>query len=271
MYLALLSLLLAFEQPPSPLQPSSAHATVQVRTDVAWVGPEQSFHLVVVITPEEGWHVYWKDPGASGAPTEFEIHAPSGYTVGEPQFPRPSIFRNEEGITYGYEKQVAVFIPIEAPKNIDTSEANFEVTTFWLACKKICIMGEQQQKVRVSTNEKTQGPTHRDMRLAQWQRLLPKQLAELPNATQQILENSIQITGTTPQKQIGFIGIDQDGVRFLQSNLVLLDNNRFVLTIPITPENTDVRTINGLLTLGSNTSDPCYVVQVVTKPVTKHN
>ena len=73
------------------------------------------------------------------------------------------------------------------------------------------------------------------------------------------------------KKQIGFIGIDQDGVRFLQSNLVLLDNNRFVLTIPIALENTDVRTINGLLTLGSNTSDPCYVVQVVTKPVTKHN
>jgi DsbC/DsbD-like thiol-disulfide interchange protein len=238
---------------------------------VGWIGPEQSFHLVVVIIPEDGWHVYWKDSGASGAPTEFEIQAPAGYTVGEPQFPRPSIFTSEEGITYGYDKQVAIFIPIEAPKIIESTEAIFDVTALWLACKKICIMGEQQQKVRVSTNKTTQGPTHRDMRLQQWQRLLPKQLAELQNATQQIVDTSIEITGTTPQKQIGFIGIDQTGVRFLQRKLVFSDNNRFTLTIPLELENTDVRTINGLLTFGSNTSDPSFVVQVVTKPVTKHD
>jgi len=271
MYLALLPLLLVFQQSPPPPHPSSAHAIVEVRTDVGWIGPEQSFHLVVVITPDDGWHVYWKDSGASGAPTEFEIQAPVGYTVGEPQFPRPSIFTNQEGITYGYDKQVAIFIPIEAPKKIDTTDVIFEVTTFWLACKKLCVIGEQQQKVRVSTNETMQGPTHRDMRLAQWKRLLPKQLSELQNATQQIIDTRIQITGTTPQKQIGFIGVEQEGVRFLQTDLVLSGNNRFTLTIPLTLENTDVRTINGLLTLGSNTSDPSYVVQVVTKPVTKHD
>ena len=132
-------------------------------------------------------------------------------------------------------------------------------------------MGEHQQSVHVSTNKTTQGPAHRDMRLQRWQRLLPKQLVELQNATQQIVGTSIVITGSTPQQQIGFIGVDRVGVAFLQRKLVFLDDNHFALTVPLKLENTDVRMIEGLLTLGSNTNDPSYVVQVVTKPVTKHD
>jgi hypothetical protein len=116
-----------------------------------------------------------------------------------------------------------------------------------------------------------QGPVHRDMRLVQWKKKLPKQLSELQNGTQKIVDSSIQITGTTSDKEIRFIGIDQLGVRFLESNLVFYDNNRFTLTVPLILENTDTRTINGLLTLGSNDRDPCYVVQVVTKPATNHD
>jgi thiol:disulfide interchange protein DsbD len=260
--------------PPTPQTPSG-HATVEVRTDVGWVGPDQAFNLIVLLTPEEGWHVYWKDSGASGTPTEIEINAPEGFKVGKPIFPRPKLFKGKEGTTYGYDKQCAIFVPVVSPKTIQTDEVAFEVNTYWLACKKICIIGEQNQVVRVKTNKTIQGPPHRDMRVKRWKNLLPKKLSELSKATQLISNNKIVITGTTSETTISFIGVEQRGVRFLGTNQLRIELDQFTLTIPIELDyaaaNADSITIEGLLLLGGNESDPSYVVQVVVKSDTTKN
>jgi thiol:disulfide interchange protein DsbD len=273
---ALVSFLLVFlTTPPPPTQTPSGHATVEVRTDVGWVGPDQAFNLIVLLTPEEGWHVYWKDSGASGTPTEIEINAPEGFKVGKPIFPRPKLFKGKEGTTYGYDKQCAFFVPVVSPKTIQTDEVAFEVNTNWLACKKICIIGEQNQVVRVKTNKTIQGPPHRDMRVKRWKNLLPKKLSELSKATQLISNNKIVITGTTSETTISFIGVEQRGVRFLGTNQLRIEIDQFTLTIPIELDyaaaNADSITIEGLLLLGGNESDPSYVVQVVVKSDTTKN
>tara|TARA_B100000959_G_scaffold286831_1_gene367537 strand:- start:3171 stop:3989 length:819 start_codon:yes stop_codon:yes gene_type:complete len=269
MLVALLSLLLILQPPPPP---TNTHATVTVRTDVGWVGPSQSFNILVIITPDDGWHVYWKDSGASGAPTECAVTAPAGYKVGKPIFPRPTVFEEKEGATYGYDKQVAIFIPVTSPEHIHSNEATFEVNTFWLACKKICVIGEQENKLTLSANQTTVGPPHRDMQLVRWKKLLPKNISELKEAKTVLRGNTIQITGTTTKKQISFIGIEQPGVRFLESPVQYTDNDHFVLTVTMELDflaaNTDSIPIEGLLLVGSNDNDPCYVVQDVAKLVT---
>jgi DsbC/DsbD-like thiol-disulfide interchange protein len=270
MSLALVSFLLVFlTNPPPPTQIHSGQAIVEVRTDIGWVGPGQAFNLIVLLTPEEGWHVYWKYSGASGTPTEIEVNAPEGFKVGKPMFPRPSLFKGKEGTTYGYDKQCAIFIPVMSPKIIQTDEVVFEVNTYWLACKKICVIGEQEQVVKIKTNKTIQGPLHRDMRLKRWKNILPKELSELSKATQLVSNNKIEITGTTSETTISFIGVEQRGVRFLGTNQLRLEKDQFVLTIPIELDyaaaSADSFTIEGLLLLGGNESDPCYVVQVVAK------
>lgn len=273
MSLALVSFLLVFlTNPPPPTQIHSGQAIVEVRTDIGWVGPGQAFNLIVLLTPEEGWHVYWKYSGASGTPTEIEVNAPEGFKVGKPMFPRPSLFKGKEGTTYGYDKQCAIFIPVMSPKTIQTDEVVFEVNTYWLACKKNCVIGEQKQVVKIKTNKTIQGPLHRDMRLKRWKNLLPKKLSELSKATQLVSNNQIEITGTTSETTIIFIGVEQRGVRFLGTNQLRLEKDQFVLTIPIELDyaaaSADSFTIEGLLLLGGNECDPCYVVQVVAKPDT---
>ena len=140
---------------PIPNQQSETHqehkgyAAVELRSDVGWVGASQTFHLIVQITPDAGWYVYWKNPGASGSPTEIEVNAPEGFVVGEPIFPRPKIFYGEEGQTYGYTNTAAIFIPVKAPEIVHDGQVEFEVTTSWLACKKICVMGEQKNTFKI--------------------------------------------------------------------------------------------------------------------------
>ena len=157
--------------PPLPNETSTenkSHAIVETRTDVGWVGASQTFYVIVLLTPDAGWHVYWKNPGASGAPTEIEIDAPDGFIVGEPIFPRPMTFHDEEGETFGYDEPVAIFIPVTAPETLHDGQVKFNLTTSWLACKKICVMGEQENTLHISTNALQQGPLHRDMQLSRW-------------------------------------------------------------------------------------------------------
>lgn len=258
--------------PPSPQESTPSHkghATVQLRTDVGWVGASQTFHVIVLINPDPDWHVYWKNPGASGAPTEIEVVAPEGFTVGEPIFPRPRTFLGEEGETYGYSELAAIFIPVTAPEMLHDGQVTFEVTTSWLACKKICVMGEQQNILDISTNAIRQGPRNRDMQLSRWYSSLPLPLADLEAGKSLVSGRMIHVSGTSDIRPIQFIGVEQHGVRFGSHHELILDGDSFRLSIPIQLDfslkqqlDGDTVEVEGLLLLGRKNDDPSYVVQL---------
>ena len=246
-------------------QEHKGHATVDLRSDVGWVGSSQTFHLIVQITPDTGWHVYWKNPGASGAPTEIEVNAPEGFVVGEPLFPRPMTFHGEEGQTYGYTNTAAIFIPVEAPETVHDGQVEFEVTTSWLACKKICVMGEQKNTFKISTNFLHQGPLHRDLQLSQWTEALPKPLEDLENGTSVISGNTLQITGVTDLRPIQFIGVERKGIHFGLPSQPIVRGGTFRLPVPIHLDFSSIKddkmVVEGLLLFGRKSDDPSYVVQ----------
>jgi thiol:disulfide interchange protein DsbD len=251
---------------------SMGRASIEVRSDVGWIGPGQSFNIIVVVSPDKDWHVYWKNPGASGAPTVIEIDSPEGFKVGEPIFPRPSIFRTSDGSTYGYSELVAIFVPVTAPQTIDDETATFEITTSWLACKKICVLGENETKFTMSTNPKTQGPLHRDLRLVRWQKLLPNPLSDLDGGKCHIDNNTLHISGTSDDRVVSFIGVERLGIRFgkPKPTPTVVQGGSFSMHIPLTLDFSAVDgepiVVEGLLTVGRNRSDPSYVVRIIANP-----
>ena len=60
----------------------SAHATVELVSDASEIAPGQTFHLGVTFDKEPHWHIYWKNPGASGLAPEFDWDLPAGFEVG---------------------------------------------------------------------------------------------------------------------------------------------------------------------------------------------
>lgn len=251
---------------PKQTKEHEAKANVEVRSDVGWVGSAQSFHIIVQITPDEGWHVYWKNPGASGAPTEIKIKTPDGYVVGEPLFPRPKTFHGEEGQTYGYSSTAAIFIPVTAPETVHDGQIEFEVTTSWLSCMKSCVMGKQKNKFTMSTNFLHQGPLHRDMQLVRRIDSLPKPLEDLEGGSSIVSGDILHVTGETPLRPIQFIGVEQRGIRFDQPLQAIVNGESFRLPIPIdidfSATEGDEIIIEGLLLLGRKSDDPSYVVQL---------
>ena len=259
--------------PPIVIPPAEAHkehkghAVVEVRTDVGWVGPSQTFNVIVNITPDEGWHVYWKNPGASGAPTEIDLNLPEGFVAGEFQYPRPTTFQGEEGQTYGYDKSAAIFIPVTSPEILVDGQVQVEVETYWLACKQLCVMGEQKSTLKISTNNIHQGPLHRDMQLSRWFAALPAPLDDLEEGGSVLSGNTLFISGESAKRPIRFIGIEQKGVRFGNQEQLVSNGNSFRIPIPIYLDFSaiegDKLIVEGILMFGRKSDDPSYVVQLI--------
>jgi thiol:disulfide interchange protein DsbD len=252
---------------------AKGHAEVAVSTDVGWIGPAQEFHIIVAITPDTGWHTYWENSGDSGSPTEIKITAPEGYVVGKPVFPRPEIFRTVEETTFGYEKQAAIFVPMTAPASTLDGRVDFQVTTSWLACKKYCVQGKDESTLTVSVRAWEEGPLRKSKSLERWQSMLPKPLSSLEDGNVRLVGNLLKISGESLERQIGFLGIEKPGVRFIEVGMPIFNGDSFELSVPLTLDSINAEgkplEITGLLTMGRNQTDPSYTVTLTVDNKTK--
>ncbi len=94
--------------------------------------------LGVLINLLDDWHIYWRNPGDSGLPTEIEIILPNGITSSEIKFPIPKIFASDEIVNYGYGHQVLFLFDLYIPRNYSLKEINISAKITSLICKEIC-------------------------------------------------------------------------------------------------------------------------------------
>jgi DsbC/DsbD-like thiol-disulfide interchange protein len=118
-----------------------SHVRARLVADAAELRSGESFHLGVLLEPEPGWHVYWRNPGEAGLATEIDFELPRGFEVNELQWPVPISFEQSDGIGgYGYEDPVVLAAEVTAPVRVPSS-APVTLTVSWLACKDVCILG----------------------------------------------------------------------------------------------------------------------------------
>lgn len=94
---------------------------------------------------EDGWHIYWKNPGESGLRTQLDITA-SNASAGEVLFPGPDRFVATGAVTYGWGHDAVLFVPLDGVGD----DADVEVHSQWLACAESCIPGEAQLEGRLA-------------------------------------------------------------------------------------------------------------------------
>ncbi len=143
--LLLLSAASAFAAPgprgETTLGKSGARVSAELLVDAAQVAPGDRVRIGVLLGLEPGWHVYWTNPGDSGAATELAWRAPES-EIGPIQWPAPRVFREAEGLltTFGYEDDVLLANAAVVPKNA-TGSWNLEVDVDFVACMIECIPG----------------------------------------------------------------------------------------------------------------------------------
>ncbi len=119
---------------------TTPHARVSLLSERPQPVPGEALWLGLRFELEPHWHVYWRNPGASGAAPVIRWSLPDGWEVGDIHWPVPKRIRVGPLTTYGYEDAVTFLVPVEVPAAplVDhplavTAEAD------WLVCRVQCI------------------------------------------------------------------------------------------------------------------------------------
>jgi thiol:disulfide interchange protein DsbD len=130
---------LAAAQPSSAGQARHTRASLVSATDA--VQPGRPLRLGIRLQMEPGWHTYWLNPGDAGLPTRVKWTLPEGFRAGEIEWPFPIPFRQGPVVSYGYEKEVLLAVPIEVPASLTATEVGIAARVDWLECQELCLPG----------------------------------------------------------------------------------------------------------------------------------
>lgn len=138
----------------------SQNAAELVRTklvaDRTAIAPGDTFRLGVLYEMKPHWHIYWKNPGDAGKPTEIKLQLPQGLTAGELQWPVARQFKQAGDLVgYGYEGQVLLWTQVTVPKDVAPgSTVKLAARTDFLVCMESCIEGQADLELSLPVAEK---------------------------------------------------------------------------------------------------------------------
>jgi len=245
--------------------PRSANDLVDVRisSDALRIGPGESFHLYVEFTIEPDWHIYWKNPGETGAPTVLDVQGPD-FEIGEPIFSRPHRIEAPDGVTYGYQARAVVAIPVTAPKNTNDGHVRFLVDINYLVCKRMCLMGRPHVEIDIDTSAAPTGHAASLEDLGESLKVsFPKPLKDLEKATADFDGKTLTVIAPTQEEdeKATFFPLEMPGVTFGEMRLVYRDHMVHIMVpVEVKPANglgKDMR-VAGLIAFGEEQTKSCY-------------
>lgn len=112
----------------------SSHVKVELLQEEETIQSGRPFWVALHFKLEEGWHVYWKNPGDAGIPLKIEWKLPPGFEAGPIQWPFPEKFAVAEIVGFGYEQEVTLLSQITPPAHIDSEKLSLGAQINWLVC-----------------------------------------------------------------------------------------------------------------------------------------
>ncbi len=118
-------------------QPHSQAELIAERTALT---PGRPLTVALRLQMEEGWHVYWKNPGDSGMATSIAWALPAGFSAGAIQWPHPERIDVGPLTNYGYEHEVLLLVELQSPAALaPDAPIAIRAKADWLVCKEICL------------------------------------------------------------------------------------------------------------------------------------
>jgi thiol:disulfide interchange protein DsbD len=128
---------------------------VKMLADTSAVVPGKPFDVAMHYKISPGWHIYWINPGESGAATKVKFDLPPGFSVSELKFPVPeSIVAPGDIISYGYENESTLIATITPPSDLKPGQTvSIGTKSDWLVCKEICLTGSGEATLELPVSQ----------------------------------------------------------------------------------------------------------------------
>ena len=119
---------------------STEHATVTLLSEQVNAAPDQTLWLALRFELIPHWHIYWRNPGASGSAPVIRWTLPQGWEIGEIHWPVPKRIQVGPLTNYGYEEDVTLLVPVELPPGaLLAGPQTIIADAEWLVCRVECI------------------------------------------------------------------------------------------------------------------------------------
>lgn len=110
---------------------------------------DNTLTLALQVTPEEGWHAYWKNPGKVGMPLQIEWNLPNGYELIREEWPAPEKHLAETGTNYLFHRPFVIFATIRSP-SAEAAKKDISAAMRWVACSdSTCLPGTSDASLDV--------------------------------------------------------------------------------------------------------------------------
>lgn len=103
--------------------------------------------LLVRFEVEHQWHMYWMNPGESGAPPSARASLPSGWRLGQPIWPRPRLQQTDGEALFVHEGNWGWIIPVESDAVGAVPDFPVQLDLNWMVCKRTCTVGKTSVRV----------------------------------------------------------------------------------------------------------------------------
>jgi len=127
-----------------------AHTHVQLVSEQEAVLAGQTFWAGVDVHLDQGWHVYWKNPGDAGMSPKIKWVLPDGFKAGDIHWPYPVRLDSGPLTNFGYDDHVLLLVPVIVSDDQPSAAVNLRATVSWLTCREICIPGKAELNLPVS-------------------------------------------------------------------------------------------------------------------------
>lgn len=120
------------------------------------VEPGRAFTVGIRFKLEEGWHLYWRFPGDSGAAPQVEWQLPPGFEAGPIQWPLPHLLRAEGDLfTNVYEEELLLPVEIRPPSVLPAAPFVLKAKLKWYVCKETCLPGGEEVSLEMAAGKAT--------------------------------------------------------------------------------------------------------------------
>lgn len=158
----MLSLLLTLLFAPGPAVPvpqfggaqPPVHAQLSLLAERTVLRSGHEAQLGLRFRMDPGWHVYWRNPGDSGAAPTVTWDLPAGYKAGDFEWPVPQRIETSGLVNYGYEGSVLLPVRVTVPSGAAPGKiVTLAAGVKYLICKDVCMPGRARVSLTLPVAE----------------------------------------------------------------------------------------------------------------------
>jgi thiol:disulfide interchange protein DsbD len=138
-----------------PGSASAHHTQVRLLLSADTAKPGDTIWAGFDLKMDPGWHTYWKNSGEAGMPTKVTWQLPPGVAAGDVEWPLPEKIPPVEVMTYGYENETMLLVPLTIASNAQPGPLTLKANASWLECKDVCIPANQDVTATLAIGSET--------------------------------------------------------------------------------------------------------------------